>query len=71
MPVDDQGLLSGAIVEKTHEISYDPGSAVIALVSPDGDTYVRIGRDADRTSDEPTMPTGWEIVEFQGPVIGL
>ena len=40
---------------------------MIALVSPDGDTYVRIGRDAGRASDEPTLPTGWEIVEIDVP----
>lgn len=67
VPVDDEGLLSGAIVEKAHEISYTAGSTVIALVSPDGDTYVRIGRDAGRTSDDPTLPAGWEIVEMDVP----
>mgnify|MGYP001824195772 CR=1 FL=1 len=67
VPVDDEGLLSGALVEKAHEVSYDPGSTVIALVAPDGETYVRIGRDADRASDEPTLPIGWEIVEIDVP----
>ena len=32
-----------------------------------GDTYVRIGRDAGRSSDAPTLPTGWEIVEIEVP----
>ena len=41
-----------------------PGSTVIALVSPDGETYVRIGRDAGRSTDDPTLPAGWEIVEI-------
>ena len=63
--VDDERLLSGAIVAKDHEISYDPGSTVIALLSPEGDTYIRIGRDADRTTDNPTVPTGWEIIEIE------
>lgn len=67
VPVDDEGLLSGALVEKDHEIRYDPGSTVIALVSPDGETYVRIGRDAGRATDEATLPTGWEIVEIDVP----
>jgi hypothetical protein len=67
VPVDDEGLLSGALVEKVHEISYEPGSTVIALVSPDGETYVRIGRDAGRATDDPTLPTGWEIVEIDVP----
>ncbi|MBT8213965.1 MAG: hypothetical protein KJP12_01990, partial [Acidimicrobiia bacterium] len=67
VPVDDEGVLRGSIVEKDHEISFDPGSTVIALVSPEGDTYVRIGRDAGRTTDDPTVPTGWEIVEIEVP----
>jgi hypothetical protein len=67
VPVDDEGLLSGSLVEKVHEISYDPGSTVIALVSPDGETYVRIGRDAGRSTDDPTLPAGWEIVEIDAP----
>jgi hypothetical protein len=65
--VDDEGLLAGSLVEKVHEISYEPGSTVIALVSPDGETYVRIGRDAGRATDDPTLPTGWEIVEIDVP----
>lgn len=65
VPVDDEGLLSGAIVEKDHEIGFDPGSTVVALVSPEGDTYVRIGRDAGRTSDDPSLPTGWKIIEIE------
>ena len=67
VPVDDEGLLAGSLVEKVHEISYEPGSAVIALGSPDGETYVRIGRDAGRSTDDPTLPTGWEIVEIEVP----
>lgn len=67
VPVDDEGLLAGSLVEKVHEISYEPGSTVIALVSPDGETYVRIGRDAGRATDEATLPTGWAIDEIDVP----
>ncbi|MDW3214762.1 MAG: haloalkane dehalogenase [Ilumatobacteraceae bacterium] len=67
VPVDDEGLLAGSLVEKVHQISYEPGSTVIALVSPDGETYVRIGRDAGRATDEATLPTGWEITEIDVP----
>ena len=34
VPVDDEGLLAGSLVEKVHEISYEPGSTVIALGLP-------------------------------------
>ncbi|MEZ5244543.1 MAG: hypothetical protein R2707_05540 [Acidimicrobiales bacterium] len=40
---------------------------MFALVSPEGETYVRIGRDAGRTTDEATLPTGWEVVEIDMP----
>jgi len=34
------------------------------LVSPDGDVYFRIGRDANRVSDEPTIPNLWRLEEY-------
>ena len=67
VPVDAEGVLRGAMVQKFHEITYEPGSSVVALVSPDGDRYIRIGRDAGRTSDDPTLPTGWTLDEVDLP----
>ena len=32
-----------------------------------GETYVRIGRDAGRATDEATLPTAWEVVEIDVP----
>jgi hypothetical protein len=67
VPVDEEGLLAGAIVNKDHEIGFEPGGVVVALVSPEDETYVRIGRDAGRASDDPSLPTGWQIVEIEVP----
>jgi len=34
------------------------------LVAPSGDVYFRIGRDANRSSDQPTIPSLWRLVEY-------
>lgn len=62
--LDDQGLLRGTQVRKYHEITYYPGSTMVVLVSPDGEPYFRLTRDADRTSEEPTIPEDWLLVEY-------
>jgi hypothetical protein len=60
--LDEAGLLTASTVEKDHEISFDPGQTVTLLVSPGGERYVLVSRDADRTTDEPTIPAGWQLV---------
>ena len=62
--LDDEGLLRATTVEKAHEISFDPGSILTLLISPEGDTYVMVSRDAERTTDAPTVPAGWRIEEY-------
>jgi pimeloyl-ACP methyl ester carboxylesterase len=59
--LDDTGLLNATTVEKDHEISFDPGSALTLLISPGGDTYVMVSRDAGRATDDPTIPAGWRV----------
>ena len=70
-PLDEDGLLRVTSVRKYHEITYNAGSSLVLLVAPSGDVYFRIGRDADRTSDEPTIPSMWQLVEYttQEPLI--
>ena len=65
--LDDEGLLTASTVEKDHEISFGPGATVTLLVSPDDERYVLVSRDADRTSSQPTIPPGWELVEEPAP----
>ncbi|MEM9257176.1 MAG: hypothetical protein AAGA91_17160 [Pseudomonadota bacterium] len=67
-PMDDQGILTGSSVRKFHELTFNSGSTVVLLISPAGSVYFRIGRDANRTSDEPTVPTGWRLMEYVTPV---
>ena len=62
--VDEEGLLSGSHVSKYHEVYYDAGTTVPVLISPEGDVYVRIGRDAGRTTDDFTLPDGWQTDEI-------
>ena len=66
-PLDEGGLLMAATVKKFHELTFDAGSILVLLVSPENELYFRIGRDADRSSDEPTIPAGWRLVEYTTP----
>ncbi len=63
VPVDDEGLLLGTRVAKEHEITYYAGSTVPVLISPDGEIFPLVSRDAQRTTDESPIPTGWTVVE--------
>jgi hypothetical protein len=65
--LDDEGLIRASTVEKDHEVSFDPGSTLSLLVSPSGEIYVMVSRDAGRTTDVPTLPEEWEIVEHVVP----
>ena len=63
-PVEDaEGLLTGALVAKFHEVSFDAGRNLVILLSPSGDPYVRISRDLNRPTDDPTIPSGWDLVD--------
>lgn len=63
-PLDDVGLLRLNRIAKFHEIRFDGGRTLKVLVSPEGTAYVRVSRDAGRTSDMPTLPEGWQIVDY-------
>jgi hypothetical protein len=55
-------------VSKSHSVTFDAESTLSVLFSPEGDPYVLISRDAQRTSEVPTIPAGWELVEYTTPV---
>ena len=63
VPLDKKGLLTGAMVEKEHEITYDAGTAIPLLVSPKDEIYPLVSRDARRSTDESPIPKGWKVVE--------
>ena len=63
VPLDDEGLLAAARVAKFHELTYNACRKIALLVSPEGDIYVRVSRDANRTTDTFLVPTGWDRVD--------
>ncbi|NNE18835.1 MAG: hypothetical protein HKN10_10200 [Myxococcales bacterium] len=67
VPLDDDALLRQNTIAKFHEIRFDAGRTLWVLVSPDGEPFVRVSRDAGRTNDEPTIPDGWQLVEYTAP----
>ncbi len=66
-PMDEDGILTGSSVRKFHELIYDAGRTLVLLISPDGLVYFRIGRDAGRETDEPTIPPDWRLMEYTTP----
>jgi len=62
VPVDGEGLLFGNLIAKEHEVTYDAGTTVPVLVSPEGEVYPLVSRDARRSTDEAPIPSGWKIV---------
>ena len=66
-PIDEEGLLRGTTVRKYHEVTYNAGSTMVLLISPEGRVYFRIGRDANRVSDEPSIPNLWRLEEYTTP----
>ena len=67
IPLDEEGLLNGSMVRKFHELTYNAGSCLVLLISPEGEVYFRIGRDANRVSDEPSIPNLWRLEEYTTP----
>lgn len=61
--LDAQGLLSGSVVYKHHQMIVDAGRTVFVLESPEGEHYIRNTRDYGRTSDTFAVPDGWQLIE--------
>ncbi|MEM1187881.1 MAG: haloalkane dehalogenase [Pseudomonadota bacterium] len=65
LALDDEQLLNAAYVAKHHTIAFDAGTSVYVLVSPEGEQYLRVSRDPARSSDEPSIPADWRLVELE------
>jgi haloalkane dehalogenase len=61
--MDEDGLLEGNRISKYHELTYNAGEPVYLLLSPEGDYYIRVSRDANRTQENPTIPDSWALIE--------
>jgi hypothetical protein len=66
-PLDDQGLLRLSRVSKFHTVTFYAGRTLKVLISPEGNQYVRISRDADRVTDDPNLPNDWALVDYVTP----
>jgi hypothetical protein len=62
---EDEGLLKGYLVSKYHHIVFKKGRKLKILISPTGDHYVRVSRDALRTTNNPTIPSKWQITTIE------
>ena len=62
-PLDDDALLRLNRIKKYHTVFFNAGRTLKVLISPKGEKYVRITRDVNRTSEVPTMPDGWVLLD--------
>ena len=60
--LDSKGLLVGSAVVKDHIAKFDEGRTLKLLISPSGEVFPRITRDANRTREEPTLPEKWRLI---------
>jgi len=60
---NSDGLLVGRNVAKYHQVTFNAGKTIYVLVAPDGQEYIRISRDFNRTDDVPLIPATWQIEE--------
>jgi len=61
--LDSKGLLVGSAVVKDHIAKFDEGRTLKLLISPSGEVFPRITRDANRTREKPTLPEKWRLIE--------
>ena len=60
---DPKRLLVGSKVMKDHVVSFDGGRTLTLLISPEGEVFSRITRDANRKRETPTLPKDWRLIE--------
>ena len=63
LPDNNQGLLTGRYIAKYHEVTFNAGSTLSVLISPDGEEYILISRDVNRLTDVPIIPDNWQLEE--------
>ena len=63
LPDNDDALLTGRYIGKYHQVRFNAGRILTVLISPDGEEYVRVSRDANRATDIPLIPDTWQIEE--------
>ena len=63
LPGNVNGLLIGNYIAKYHQVQFKAGRTLYILISPDSEEYVRISRDANRTTNTPIIPDTWQIEE--------
>jgi hypothetical protein len=63
LPENEEGLLTGRYIAKYHQVTFKAGRTLSILISPQGEEYVLISRDANRITDIPVIPNSWQIEE--------
>ncbi len=64
---DSEGLLTGTLVDKFHEVTFFAGRTLDILVSPDGAQHIYIARDPILGDTSPTIPSAWQLIQKEIP----
>lgn len=59
------GALTEASVRKHHRLQFDAGQTVSFLVSPSGDSFVRVNRPIDSSQGAHDLPEGWVLRDLR------
>jgi hypothetical protein len=63
LPENGEGLITGRYIAKYHQVTFNAGRILSILISPQGEEFVLISRDVNRTTDTPVVPKTWKIEE--------
>jgi hypothetical protein len=63
LPANDESLLVGNSIAKHHQVTFHSGRTIFILISPEGEEFIRISRDANRSTDAVTIPEEWRLEE--------
>jgi hypothetical protein len=63
LPNNDVALLNGRNIAKYHQVRFKAGKTLYILISPNGEEYIRVSRDANRSTDIPIIPESWKLEE--------
>ncbi|MEL6192826.1 MAG: haloalkane dehalogenase, partial [Bacteroidota bacterium] len=58
-----EGLLTGTLVAKFHEVTFYAGRTLAILTSPEGKEHIIVAQDPILKNDPPTIPSSWTLSE--------
>lgn len=60
-PLNEEGTWTKSIMWKYHRLNYAAGSQIWYITDPEGNRYLIVSRDPDRTVENPVLMPGWSM----------